>query len=100
MTSPPPRDGYNDVTPRKWKAEQAELIAVRDQEAETRRQEWKAEAAKELDSWHSKQEEVQPITALYSGHVTHTSQSQHSIRDTHTSRKYSINLSHELYPRS
>lgn len=43
---------------RKWKAEQAELIAVRDQEAETKRQEWKAEAAKELDSWHSKQEEV------------------------------------------
>jgi len=43
---------------RKWKQEQEEQIAVRDAEAETKRLEWKAEAAKELETWHAKQQEV------------------------------------------
>jgi len=43
---------------RVWRQEQQEQISARDTEAETKRQEWKTEAAKELANWHSKQEEV------------------------------------------
>ena len=43
---------------RKWRLEQAEEIAARDAESEAKRAEWKSEAARELDSWHSKQNEV------------------------------------------
>jgi hypothetical protein len=38
--------------------EQAEEIAARDAESEEKRAEWKAEAAKELENWHAKQNEV------------------------------------------
>ena len=38
--------------------EQAEEIAARDAESENKRVEWKAEAAKELENWHAKQNEV------------------------------------------
>jgi len=43
---------------RKWRLEQAEEIAARDAESEEKRAEWKAEAARELENWHSKQNEV------------------------------------------
>lgn len=43
---------------RKWRQEQAEQISARDAEAETKCAEWKAEAAKELENWHGKQNEV------------------------------------------
>jgi len=43
---------------RKWKAEQAEQIAVRDAEAEAKRKDWKEEAAKDLDDWNTRQNDV------------------------------------------
>jgi len=43
---------------RLWKQKQAEEIAARDAEAEAKAAEWKAEAAKELENWHAKQNDV------------------------------------------
>ena len=43
---------------RRWKIEQAESIAERDSKAQQMIEDWRAEALKELETWHAKKNEV------------------------------------------